>query len=392
MKPEVLGFATRAILAGRNAARQATPAVTPLVSTSLFTFEDTEDLLRFYQADEGYLYLRYGGPNQDVVAAKLASLEGAEAGLLFASGMAAITTTLLALLEPGDHVIAAHQLYPGTHNFLAHVAPKLQVEVTRVQADSLSQAEQSLKPYTKVLFWESPTNPSLYLADLAALAELAHSVGALLVVDNTFATPYNQRPLELGADLVVHSATKYLAGHSALLAGACVGKADLLEPIAKFARTLGGTLGSFETWLLELGLKTLHVRMDRHNANAQKVAEFLSAHPKVEYVHYPGLSSDPQHKLARQQMTGYSGMVSFAVKGGPEAATRVVDAARVITRGASLGAVESLINQPAITLGFSLSEAERRLLAIPPNLIRLSVGLEEVEDLLADLDQALQQA
>ncbi len=392
MHPEELAIDTLTVCFGAEAAQKATPLVSPLVSTSLFEFENTEELIRYHQDGKGYLYLRYGGPNQDAVAAKIAALEGAEAGATAASGMAAISGLLISLLKPGDHLVAAHQLYMGTHFFMSRLAPKRGVEVTRVQADDIGAVREALKPSTRVLLWESPTNPGLHIADLAALAELAHSVGALLVVDNTFATPVNQRPLALGADLVVHSATKYLGGHSALLGGVVVGKESLVGAFDEQNRILGATLGSFEAWLLEMGMKTLSVRMQRHNENAQRLAEWLRGHPKVEFVRYPGLRDDPGHEIAAKQMSGFSGMICFGVKGGPEAASRVVDAVQIIRRGVSLGAVESLINQPAVALGFSLEETERQLLGIAPNMLRFSVGIESADDLLRDLDQALAQA
>jgi methionine-gamma-lyase len=385
-------MATLMVGFGQEAAQTAKPVVAPLVSTSLFEFDSTEEFLRYHQEGKGYLYLRYGGPNQDAVAAMVAALEGAEAGATAASGMAAISGLLISLLKPGDHILAAHQLYIGTHFFLSRLAPKLGVEVTRVQADDLDAVREALKPSTRVLLWESPTNPGLHVADLAALADIAHSVGALLVVDNSFASPVNQRPLALGTDIVIHSASKYLGGHSALLAGVVVGKRDLVRAFDEQNRILGATLGSFEAWLLDMGMKTLSVRMQRHNENAQRLAEWLKGHPKVEFTRYPGLREDPGHEIATKQMSGFSGMICFGVKGGPEAASRVVDAVQIFRRGVSLGGVESLINQPAIALGFSLEEAERQLLGIAPNMVRLSVGIESADDLLRDLDQALAQA
>jgi cystathionine beta-lyase/cystathionine gamma-synthase len=371
---------------------QDTTAVTPpIFQTSTFvlrTPEEGADLAA--EVAPAMYYTRYGSPNTKQVEKLLASLEESEAALALGSGMAAVATAIMANIQAGDHVVAQRTHYTATMSLLAETLPKFGVEVTQVDQRDTTAFAQAIRPHTKIVYTETPTNPTMDLTDLRATAELAHKVGALAITDNTFASSYNQRPLALGYDLVVHSATKYLNGHADVTAGAILGSQTLINRAWEYLRVHGPVLHPFEAWLLRRGLQTYGLRMAVHNQNALAVALFLEQHPAVERVYYPGLPSHPQHELARQQMVGgFGGMLAFEMKGGYAAAYQAIKRTEVCLLAVSLGGVETLITHPASMIHAHQSNAERATAGISPGLIRLSVGVENVEDIIEDLDQAL---
>ncbi|MHB2029673.1 MAG: trans-sulfuration enzyme family protein, partial [Acidimicrobiales bacterium] len=333
-------------------------------------------------------YVRYGNPNHTQVAVIVASLEGAQRAIVTASGMGAIATLALALLKAGDHVVVQRSVYPGTTTLTTDLLARFGVNADLVDQDSPDDLASLMRPSTRLVFVESPSNPLLGVTDLRRFVDIVHASGALLVCDNTVATPLNQRPLTLGADLVWHSATKYLAGHSDVSAGVVAGSDDLVERIWRTHLLVGSVLGPFDAWLLLRGLRTLDVRMARHNENGDAVARFLAGHPEVTAVHYPGLTSNPHYELATSQMTGFSGLVSFVVRGGRQRADRLLDALRLTSRAASLGSVHSLATRPAAMWTAQPSGPTKH--AVDEALIRLSVGIEAKEDLIDDLTQALE--
>jgi cystathionine gamma-synthase len=378
---ETGGFETRAIHAGQ-APDPATGAVcVPIQTSSTFAQRGVDD-------HTGYQYARTANPTRAALEACLASLEEARHGFAFASGMAA-ADAVLRRLSPGEHVLVSVDGYGGTHRLLVQVLSGQGVAFDAVDLSDLGTLERAWRPETALAWVESPTNPSLAIVDIAAVAELAHARGGLCVVDNTFATPYLQRPLTLGADVVVHSTTKYLGGHSDVIGGFVgVSDDDLAESIRRVQAAAGAVPSPFDCFLVLRGLKTLAVRMDRHCVNAAAVAEWLAGHPAVDRVRYPGLDTHPGHDLAARQMSGFGGMVSFTLRAGPEAARAVAAGTRVITLGESLGGVESLIGYPARMSHASLAGTA---LAADPAMLRLSVGLETLGDLIEDLKQALDQ-
>jgi cystathionine beta-lyase/cystathionine gamma-synthase len=383
------GKSTTAVHAGELATTLG-EVHTPIYQTSTFYFP-TEDPTTWQGnvPDGAYIYTRYGNPTIKAVEDKLAALEGAERGMVFSSGMAAITATLLTFLSKGDHLVSVEDVYGGTYAFLRKELPRFGIDVTMVSSTDLDALERAITPRTKLIYLESPTNPLLKLVDIKAAAEIARVKGIKSVIDSTFATPINTNPIELGIDLVCHSCTKYLNGHSDLIAGAVVGgKADI-EAIGSLRIQYGGSLDPLGAFLLSRGMKTLDLRMERHNRNGMETARFLEKHPKVEGVHYPGLESHPQHFLAKRQMHGYGGMVSFEVKGGREAAEKALRSFKLIKKATSLGGVDSLVSMPLNSSHKSLPPQERARLGIKDGLIRLSLGVEDLEDLKADLDQAL---
>ena len=338
----------------------------------------------------GYEYARTGNPTRKALERRLAELENAKYGLAFASGLAAETTLTLALLKNGDHVIAFEDLYGGTRRLFDRTLTNFGLEFTYVDATRPEKVESAIKSNTKLIWLETPTNPLLKLCDIKAISKIAKEHSLIAVVDNTFASPYLQNPLNLGADIVVHSTTKYLGGHSDVVGGAILVSNDELYAKLKFSQNAIGAVPSpFDCFLVLRGTKTLALRMDRHNYNALKLAEYLNAHPLVEKVNYPGLKTHPQHKLAKTQMTGFGGMLSFYLKQNVDA-KNFLRKLKIIALAESLGGVESLINQPASMTHASLTQEERTRLGITDNLLRLSVGIEDVEDLKADLEQAFQ--
>lgn len=363
----------------------------PIFQTSTYRLRTPEEGAELAtQVAPATFYTRYGSPNNKQAEAILADLEGAQAALVVASGAAAMTIALMSNLKAGDHVVAQHTHYTATMSMLQHTLPRFGVEVTQVDQTDASAFANALRPTTKVIYTESPTNPTMELTDLRATADIAHSAGALAITDNTFASSYNQRPLELGYDIVLHSATKYLNGHADVTAGALMGSRALLDNAWEYLREYGPVLHPFEAWLLRRGLQTYGMRMALHNRNALQVARFLEEHPAVGKVHYPGLESHPQHELAKKQMSGgYSGMLSFEVKGGYDAAYRVIGRTEVCLLAVSLGGVETLITHPASMIHAHQSAQELESAGISPGLVRLSVGLEDAQDIIQDLDRAL---
>jgi cystathionine gamma-synthase len=377
---EGAGFETRAIHAGQDADAATGAVIVPIQLATTFA----QDAVG---SDRGFEYGRSGNPTRAALEACVASLEGAARGLAFSSGMAAEDAVLRALLGSGDHVVIPHDAYGGTFRLVAKVLAPTGIAWSSADLGSADTLRAAWTNATKVVWVETPTNPTLGIVDIAAVAEVAHERGGIVVVDNTFATPYLQRPLELGADVVVHSMTKYLGGHSDVVGGfVAVADAELAEPVAFLQNAVGAVPSPFDCYLVLRGIKTLAVRMDRHCANAQAIAEMLEAHPAVDRVLYPGLASHPGHQVAARQMSGFGGMVSFIAAGGEAAALELAARTSVFTLAESLGAVESLIEHPARMTHASAADSP---LAVDSALIRLSVGIETLADLLTDLEQAL---
>ncbi len=375
------GFETRAIHAGYEPDPTTGAVIPPIFATSTYKQDGVGGLRG------GYEYSRSANPTRTALEGNIAALEEGERGYAFASGLAAEDTLVRALLDPGDHVVLPNDAYGGTHRLFDKVIQRWGVAHTPVALSEVDAVRRAMTPATKLVWVETPTNPLLGIADIEALAAVAHEGGALLVVDNTFATPYLQRPLTLGADVVVHSTTKYAGGHSDVIGGAIVVRdLDLAEKVGYHQNAMGAVAGPFDAWLVLRGLKTLAVRMERHCDNAEKVVEFLSRHPQVRHVYYPGLPEHPGHDVAARQMARFGGMVSFRVTGGEEQALSVCDRTEVFTLAESLGGIESLIEHPGRMTHASVSGTE---LEVPADLVRLSVGIETVDDLIADLDRAL---
>ena len=378
---DVTGFETLAIHAGQEPDPTTGAVVPPIYQVSTYKQDGIGGLRG------GYEYSRTANPTRAALEECLAAIEGGVRGLAFASGMAAEDTLLRTICKPGDHVVIPDDAYGGTYRLISKVMKPWGLDYDPVHVADVDAVRAAVRPNTKAIWVETPTNPLLGIADIAALAQVAHDAGVLLVVDNTFASPYLQRPLALGADVVVHSTTKYLGGHSDVLGGALVvSDVGLGSELAFHQNSMGAVGGPFDAWLTLRGIKTLGVRMDRHCANAQRVAEFLARHPKVSAVHYPGLPDDPGHEMAAKQMRAFGGVVSFRLVAGEEEALRVCDSTRLFILGESLGGVESLIEHPA---RMTHASAAGSPLEVPADLIRLSVGIEDADDLLADLERAL---
>ncbi|HEY7165906.1 MAG TPA: aminotransferase class I/II-fold pyridoxal phosphate-dependent enzyme [Candidatus Binatia bacterium] len=387
-----LGFSTLAVHGGETRPKLGNSLATPIVQTATYTFSGTSELHDHFQRRiEREEYGRYGNPTQRVAELKLAALEAAEDCLLFSSGMAAVTTTLYAVLSHGSHVVVTDDSYRRTRQFLTQILHRYGIEVSLAPAGDYEAIEEAIRPTTRVLVSESPTNPYNYIVDLERFADIGRRHRVKTLIDATFATPFNQRPLEFGIDLVLHSATKYLGGHNDLLAGAVLGSADLVDGIRSLQAVTGAVIDPLGAYLLVRGLKTFALRVARQNENGQALAEFLAQHPRVCAVHYAGLPSHPQHEIARRQMRGFGGVVSFEVAGDLEATSRVVDGCRIPQIAPSLGGVESLIEQPALMSFYELTTEERLMVGIKDNLIRYSVGVEDSDDLIADLAAALKQ-
>jgi len=387
------GISTAAVHAGEPRRKPGNALATPIMQTATYTFADTQELRDHFELRiEREEYGRYGNPTQRIAERKLAALEGAEDCLLFASGMAAITTTLFAMLSRGAHVVITDDSYRRTRQFLHQILHRFGIEASTVPAGDYEAIDDVIRPTTRILISESPTNPYNRVLDLERVAEIGRRHRVKTIIDATFATPYNQRPLEFGIDLVLHSATKYLAGHNDLLAGAVLGSEEMVEAIRGLQGITGAVVDPFAAYLLVRGLKTFALRIERQNANGQALAEFLAGHPKVTAVHYAGLPTHPQHDVARRQMKGFGGVVSFEVAGDLDTASRVVDACRIPRIAPSLGGVESLIEQPALMSFYELTTEERLQVGIKDNLIRYSVGIEDAPDLIADIAAALDRA
>lgn len=389
------GFSTRAVHAGESRQKPYGSLTTPIIQTSTYTFENSQAVIAHMQRKMAELplqrgeYGRYTNPTRETVERKLAELDGCEDAMLVASGMAAITTVFLTLLSAGDHLIITEDCYRKTREFALTFLRRLGVEVTFVPVEDLGALESALTPRTRLIFTELPTNPYLRVVDLPRLVEIARRHGCMLAVDSTFATPFNIRPAEFGADLVIHSGTKYLGGHNDLLAGSVAGPADIIHKLKDAQNMLGPTIDPHAAYLLLRGMKTLSLRIQRHNENGQRVAEFLETHPAVRRVFYPGLPSHPDHAVAKRLMAGFGGVVSFEIEGDMERTMRFIDALKIPYVGPSLGGVESIIEQPALMSHFALDKQERERMGIKDELVRYALGIEDADDLIADLKQAL---
>jgi cystathionine gamma-lyase len=381
MSNKEFGFSTQAIHAGQDADPATGATVVPIYATSTYTQAAPGQ-------HKGYEYTRTGNPTRQALETCLAALEAGERGLAFASGSAA-TAAVLAQLRPGDEIAASADLYGGTFRLLERVFKPWGLVARYTDDPTPDGFRKIITPTTKMVWIETPTNPLLQIVDIAAVAELAHKASAILAVDNTFASPYLQQPIKLGADLVVHSTTKYLGGHSDVVGGAVIGPENLMQPIKFYQNAAGGVPGPFDSWLVLRGIKTLAVRMDRHCANARQLADWLSRQPQVQRIYYPGLPKHPGHEVAKKQMRDFGGMISVSIKGGKDAALKFLTRTKLFSLAESLGGVESLIGHPATMTHASIPAEIRQARGIDDGLVRLSVGIEDVKDLQADLQQAL---
>ena len=379
---------TAAVHGASDLEKKNGPVAPPIYQTSTFEVTDNEEQVRVATTDR--YYTRWGNPTITLAEQTLAALEGAEGARVFASGMGAVTTTILALLKTGDHIIAQRDIYGGVTKFFSEWLPKVGIETTFVDTTEYEQHARAIRPNTKLLYLESPTNPALRVVDMRRTAALAKQHGLISMIDSTFGTPINQHPAEYGINLVMHSGTKYLSGHADLTCGVVCGRKEVMDELWGTRTTLGNCMDPHAAWLLIRGLKTLDVRVKRQNENAMRVAEFLEQHAKVRRVHYPFLKSHPQYAMAREQMRGGGGMVTFEVEGSGEDARRVSEAMRLFTLATSLGGVESLVSIPVLTSHAMISAEQRQKMGVTEQMVRLSVGIESIEDLLADLEQALQ--
>jgi methionine-gamma-lyase len=386
LRPETL-----AIHAGLERRPEHGPVSVPIFQSATFSFaEADEGAARFAGVDPGYIYTRLGNPTVKALESALAQLEGGFAGLGTASGMAAISTVFLGLLRAGDHVVGTDAVYGPTRLLLEKQLKKFGIESSWVPTEDIEAVRRAVRPETKMIYIETPANPTIKITDLDAVAAVARQIAGLLVVDNTFSSPMLQRPIEHGADVVVHSMTKYLNGHSDVVAGMIVSATeDLHANLKPMLQSLGGTMDPHQAWLVLRGLRTLPIRIDRAQSNAARLAEWLEAHRSISWVTYPGLVSHPQHELMKRQMKGPGAMISFGVKGGLEAAKRMIDSVEIATLAVSLGGVESLIEHPASMTHAGVPKEEREAAGIRDDLIRISVGCEAFEDLRDDLEQAL---
>lgn len=389
-KTEPQGLGTRAVWAGERGKHWEHATQIPVALSVSFGYDDVNEWLEVARGRaQGYIYSRNTNPTVAAFEEKIRDLEGAEAATSFSSGMSAISNTLFTLLSPGDRVVSIKDTYGGTNKLFIEFLPRFGIEVELCDTNDHNAIEAAIGQGCKLVYLESPTNPTIKVVDLARLAAAAHRHNAIVVVDNTFATPINQQPLKLGADLVIHSATKFLGGHADALGGAVCGRGDLIARIYHFREITGACLDPMAAYLLLRGMKTLHLRIARQNESALKIARFLEAHPRVEKVFYPGLKSHENHKIARQQMSGFGGVLSFAMDGGFEAVKAFLPRLRCAHLAANLGAVETVAGPPATTSHVESSKEERAAAGIPEALIRYSVGIEDVEDLIDDLRQAL---
>jgi len=379
---------TKAVRGASDLDKKNGPMATPIYQTATFEVADNDEQLRVTPTD--HFYTRYGNPTNTVAERTVAQLEGVDAALTFASGMGAITTTIMALLKSGDHIVAQRDIYGGATKFFMQWLPKMGIETTLVDTTEYDQHARAIRPNTKLLYVESPTNPAVCVVDLKRVASLARQHNLISMIDATFGTPINQRPSEFGIDLIMHSGTKYLAGHADLICGVVAGSGDLIEKVHSTRTTLGNCMDPHASWMLIRGLKTLAVRVARQNDNALRVAEFLSRHDKARRVHYPFLKNHPQYAIAREQMSGGGGMVSFEVEGTGDDARRLTESLRLFTLAPSLGGVESLVSIPVLTSHAMIDPEQRKKMGVTEQMIRLSVGIENADDLIADLEHAFE--
>ena len=390
-KPKTPGPGTVSVWGGEPKPEGAYATQVPVVHSVSFGYRDLDDWLAVAQGERpGHIYSRNTNPTVDAFEEKLRQLEGAEAVTSFSTGMAAVTGTLLTLLSPGDRVVSTKDTYGGTSQLFLTLLPRLGIQVTLCETTDHAALERAIGAGARLLYLETPTNPTLKVVDLARLCAAGRKAGAVVVVDNTFATPINQRPLDLGADLVVHSATKFLGGHADALGGAVCGGRELVRRVFHHREITGASLHPMSAYLLLRGMKTLHLRIRQQNDSALRIAGWLAAHRAVEAVFYPGLPSDPGHAVAARQMSGFGGVLAFTLRGGFEAVRRALPRLRFAHLAANLGAVETVAGPPATTSHVECTPEERRALGIPEGLIRYSVGIEDADDLIADLEQALE--
>jgi len=386
-------FSTRSIHAGEPRKKYADSLTTPIIQTSTFTFRSSKAIEDYTKkGKEHFEYGRYGNPTAKIAEARLADLEGAEDCVVFSSGMSAITTTILSLVQSGDHIVITDDSYKKTLEFCKSYLKQFAIECTIVPFGDYRLFENAIKKNTRFIFSESPTNPYLNIFDLVKIKKIADRHGVLTLIDSTFSTPFNQRPIEFGMDLVLQSATKYLGGHNDILAGAVLGRQDLIEKVRNLHKSMGGLIDPHCCYLLLRGMKTFALRVEKQNESALKIAQFLEDHPQVKKVYYPFLESHPHYKIAKQQMAGGGGVVTFEIKGNINTAKRFLDSLRLCYIGPSLGGVETLITHPALVSYYDYTKKERYELGITDTLFRLAVGIEDVEDLIADLNRALKRS
>ena len=383
-------LATRAVHAGEPRTKYADSLTTPIIQTSTYTFRNSKAIEDYTKkGKEHFEYGRYGNPTAKIAEARMADLEGAEDCVVFSSGMSAITTTILSLVQSGDHIVITDDSYKKTLEFCKLYLKQFAIECTIVPFGDYQVLEKAIRKNTRFIFSESPTNPYLNIFDLVRLKKIADKHKVLTLIDSTFSTPVNQRPIEFGMDLVLQSATKYLGGHNDILAGAVLGRKELIEKVRNLHKSMGGTIDPHCCYLLLRGLKTFPLRVRQQNESTLLVARFLENHPRIKRVYYPFLESHPHYRIAREQMTGGGGVVTFDIKGNINAAKRFMDALKLCYIGPSLGGVETLITHPAMVSYYDYSRKERYKLGLTDTLFRLAVGIEDVEDIIADLDQAL---
>jgi methionine-gamma-lyase len=384
-------FATLAVHAGEEACKVTGALDTPIYQSTTFVSVDADEMAAVYGGEKfGYMYTRYGNPTIRALEEKMAALEGGEASLATATGMAAISTAILGYIQAGDHVVAARSLYGAAYNFLNKKLPRMGASATFVPSTRVEDFEKAIQPNTRLIYFETPSNPIMEIVDIAQLAALGRARGIPTMIDNTFASPALQQPIRSGVTVVVHSATKYLCGHGDAMGGIIVGrKAYIANLLSEVFRDFGGVISPFNAWLILRGIHTLHVRMPVHCSNAQAIAEFLAKHPKIERVNYPGLPKDPGYELAKKQMKAFGAMISFEVKGGYDGGKKVMDRVKIFARAASLGDTRSLIVHSASTSHRAVPREQRVAIGITDGLVRISVGIEAAQDLIQDLDQAL---
>jgi cystathionine gamma-synthase len=388
-----IAASTQAVWAGESVSVAQGATQVPIVYSAAFGYDDVDEWLEVALGHKpGHIYSRNTNPTIQAFEEKVRVLEGAQAATSFATGMAAISNTLFTLLSPGDRIVSVKDTYGGTNRVFLEFLPRFHIQVELCDTSDHSQIEAAIKEGCKVVYLESPTNPTLKVMDIARLALAGHEGGAIVIADNTFATPINQNPLALGADLVIHSATKFLGGHADALGGVVCGDAGLVERIYHYREITGATLDPMAAYLLIRGMKTLQLRVQKQNENALRIAQWLQAHPAVAAVYYPGLKAHALHDVAQRQMRGYGGVLSFMLQGGFEAVKRVLPRLRLARRAANLGAVETIVGPPATTSHVECSAEERQAMGIPEGLIRYSAGIEDAQDLIADLSQALEVA
>ncbi len=385
-------FATLAVHAGESPCPATGALDTPIYQSTTFVSATSDEMAAVYGEEKaGYMYTRYGNPTIRAFEQKVAALEDGEDALAFATGMAAISSAILGYVKGGDHVVAARSLYGAAYNFLNKKLPAMGASTTFVTSNQVEGFAKAIRPNTRLIYFETPSNPILEIIDIAALAQLGRERGIPTMIDNTFASPALQQPLRLGVTVAVHSATKYLCGHGDAMGGVAVGPRDYISHLVhEIIRDFGGVISPFNAWLILRGIRTLHLRMPAHSANAQRVAEVLAGHPKVERVNYPGLPKHPGHAIAKKQMKGFGAMMSFEVKGGYEGGKKVMDRVKVFSRAASLGDTRSLIVHSASTSHRAVPRDQRLAIGITDGLVRLSVGVEAADDLVQDLEQALE--